>query len=400
MTSAHYRASSLAHTIVVRLHKNQPFEKQSPMHRISQSTIEPARRAHASQASDIKKFRDPRHPSAFGSGLIALDLIANVDSPSSFQAHAGGTCGNVLTILAYLGWNSFPIARLSDDAASQVVRADLSRWGVHLDHASCKPSSHTPIIVQRIRRKRDGTPKHSFSWACPSCGKRLPGFQPVTRAVVEAIAPDLQHAKVFFMDRLSRGILDLAAIAAEKGALVMYEPSGVAEARLVKEAITLAHVVKYAETRLAQLENLWNCSAATMIEIQTLGEHGLRYRHKLGAKRSSWLTLPAIDAPRLVDTCGSGDWCSAGYLAETFRLKPAGLRNLKPTELKQALRYGQALAAWNCGFEGARGGMYASTKNVFEMQIAKLLAGDLPALPASIQAPVEAEYPTCPRCLA
>jgi len=365
----------------------------------SQSAPRPAGAIKSSGAS-VKKAEGPRHPNAFGAGLIALDLIVSADSPSSFGAHAGGTCGNVLTALAYLGWNSYPIARLGDDAASQVVRADLSRWGVHLDHASCTPSAHTPIIVQQIRRKRDGTPTHSFSWACPRCGKRLPSFQPVTRAVVEGVAPDLQGSTVFFMDRLSRGILDLAAIAAKSGALIMYEPSGVAEPRLLKEAIALAHVVKYAETRLAQVEDLWSRDTATMIEIQTLGDRGLRYRHKLGGQRSGWLTLQAIDAPRLIDTCGSGDWCSAGFLAETFRLQPAGLQKLRPAQLTQALQYGQALAAWNCGFEGARGGMYASTKSAFKGQIAKLLAGDIPALPASAKAPMAAEHLACPACVA
>jgi fructokinase len=348
----------------------------------------------------VKKVREPRTPTAFGAGLIALDLIVSTEPYSSFGAYAGGTCGNVLTVLSYLGWHSYPIARLGDDAASQVVRADLSRWDVHLDHASCTPSAHTPIIVQQIRRKHDGTPTHSFSWACPRCGKRLPSFQPVTRAVVEAIAPHLKRAHVFFMDRLSRGILDLAARAAESGALVMYEPSGVAEPRLLKEAIGLAHVVKYAETRLAQVEDLWTANAATVIEIQTLGDRGLRYRHKLAGKRSAWLTLPAIDAPRLVDTCGSGDWCSAGFLAETFRLQPKGIKQLKPSHLSKALQYGQALAAWNCGFEGARGGMYASTKSTFEKQIAKLVAGDVPALPECFKPPAKAETLACPACIA
>jgi sugar/nucleoside kinase (ribokinase family) len=336
-------------------------------------------------------------PRAFGAGLIALDLI--VSAESSFRAHVGGTCGNVLTALAYLGWDSYPIARLGNDSASQVVRADLSKWGVHLDHTSCVPSAHTPIIVQQIRRKRDGTPTHSFSWACPRCGKRLPSFQPVTRAVVESIAPDLKHAQVFFMDRLSRGILELAATAADNGALVMYEPSGVAEPRFLKEAASIAHVVKYAEARLDHLESVWATGSATMIEIQTQGDRGLRYRHKLSGRRSGWLKLAAIDAPRLIDTCGSGDWCSAGFLAEIFRLQPAGLRKLRPVHLSHALLYGQALAAWNCGFEGARGGMYASTRAQLEKQIAKLLAGDIPALPVSTGSRSETEQPACPACV-
>jgi sugar/nucleoside kinase (ribokinase family) len=205
------------------------------------------------EASGVERSEGRTLPIAFGAGLIGLDLIVGADSSSSFRAYAGGTCGNVLAALAYLGWDCYPIARFGDDAASHVVRADLSRWGVHLDHASCAPSAHTPIIVQLIKRKSDGTYAHSFSWVCPRCGKRLPSFQPVTRTVVEAIAPDLQRTKVFFMDRLSRGILDLAALARKSGALIRYEPSGAADPRLLKEAIALTHVVKYAKTRLTLL---------------------------------------------------------------------------------------------------------------------------------------------------
>ena len=142
------------------------------------------RKPRSTKAPAPKTVGRPSCPTVFGSGLIALDLVVSKETSSSFRAHAGGTCGNVLTILAYLGWNSYPIARFGDDAASEVVRADLRRWGVHLDYAGCTPSSHTPIIVQQIRRRRDGTPTHSFSWACPRCGSRLPSFQPVTRAAV------------------------------------------------------------------------------------------------------------------------------------------------------------------------------------------------------------------------
>ena len=102
----------------------------------SSRVSKPAQVPQSWNASGIEEVEVPRHPSVFGAGLIALDLVANADSSSSFRAQAGGTCGNVLTALAYLGWNSYPIARLNDDAASRVVRADLTRWGVHLDHAS------------------------------------------------------------------------------------------------------------------------------------------------------------------------------------------------------------------------------------------------------------------------
>ena len=79
--------------------------------------------------------------------------------------------------------------------------------------------------------------------------------------------------------------------------------------------------------------------------------------------------LKAIPAPRLADTCGAGDWCTAGLIAKAAigghnRFRRAGAR-----AARAALRYGQALAAWNCGFEGARGGMYAVSRLAFKNQI-------------------------------
>jgi len=83
----------------------------------SQRCAEPTPTIKSSKAPGTKQA-GTRRPTVFGSGLIALDLIVSPESSSSFQAHAGGTCGNVLTVLAYLGWASYPVARLGDDAAS------------------------------------------------------------------------------------------------------------------------------------------------------------------------------------------------------------------------------------------------------------------------------------------
>ena len=51
---------------------------------------------------------DKGRPSIFGTGLIALDLVISSDPATPVQSWVGGTCGNVLSILAYLGWDAFP----------------------------------------------------------------------------------------------------------------------------------------------------------------------------------------------------------------------------------------------------------------------------------------------------
>jgi fructokinase len=53
------------------------------------------------------------------------------------------------------------------------------------------------------------------------------------------------------------------------------------------------------------LEGMMAEDAATVIEVQTLGEQGLRYRHRLGKTVSNWTSLGAVSAPWLADSCGS-----------------------------------------------------------------------------------------------
>jgi sugar/nucleoside kinase (ribokinase family) len=42
----------------------------------------------------------------------------------------GGPCGNMLAILACLGWRSFPAIRMGHDWASSVIRKDFAALGV------------------------------------------------------------------------------------------------------------------------------------------------------------------------------------------------------------------------------------------------------------------------------
>ena len=337
-------------------------------------------------------------PKVFGTGLIALDLVIGPDENAAIRAWAGGTCGNVLSILAYLGWDSYPITRMNSDMASKRVRADMAHWGVHLDHTHCAPTAHTPIIVQKIKRGPDGSFGHRFSWSCPYCGKWLPGFRPITVTMADSLRNSVCQPSVFFLDRLSRGALNLARDAAASGALVVFEPSSLSPANLVSDAIRIAHIVKYADNRLDATPGAMEPGAATLLEIQTLGGTGVRYRHCLGDSISTWTHLEAIQAPYIADTCGSGDWCTAGLLDHLARGGQQSLRSAGDEGVRSALRFGQALGAWNCGFEGARGGMYAMSRNALDSQIHDLRDGEpSPPHPAPLPASTTELVP-CPSC--
>lgn len=320
-------------------------------------------------------------PSVFGTGLIALDLVMSIDKSQPVRAWTGGTCGNVLSILGYLGWDSYPIARLNGDVASLQVKEDFSRWGVHLDFAECTPTSATPIILQEIRHDKHGNPIHRFAWSCPHCGKWFPGYKPVTVRNISVVAQKLVDPKVFFMDRLSRAGLTLAAVAAEKGALVVFEPSAKMDSRLLEEVLQIAHIIKYSDQRVQRIEGIENKECTVLLEVQTSGEKGLRYRSRLfNANITKWQEMPALPLPVIADTCGAGDWCTAGLLSIVGREGYEGFKSLSRATLKDALRYGQALAAWTCRFEGARGGMYCCDKDTFDEQIKLILKGDMSRL--------------------
>ena len=58
-----------------------------------------------------------------GTGFVALDIVRSINGRSTEHHSAGGSCGNVLTILAYFGWKTAPIARIGDDQpGSELVR--------------------------------------------------------------------------------------------------------------------------------------------------------------------------------------------------------------------------------------------------------------------------------------
>lgn len=310
-----------------------------------------------------------------GAGLLALDVVVPDAPDAPIRLHAGGTCGNVLTALAFLGWASYPVARLGADGPMHRVRHDLARWGVHLDFLLESPTDGTPVIAQHIRRRPGGGATHSFSWRCPACGADLPRYKPLRLTDVEAILPRLPEADVFFADRTSAGIIRLMRHYRDQGSLVVFEPSGVGDPRLFREAVEAAHVVKYSQDRLD--ERVVTEADARPLVVETMGGDGLRYRaaHSDG-RRARWTTLPAIPVPEVRDTAGCGDWNTAGLLDKLSRAGAEGLLYAQSDQLVSAIRYGQALAAWNCQFEGARGGMYVSSKEEFDAYVSSLLRGE------------------------
>ena len=311
-----------------------------------------------------------------GAGLLALDVVVSDDAVSALT-FAGGTCGNVLSILAYLHWRSAAIGFLGDDAAGRRVLADLKRAGVGSEHLIATTQQRTAVFVQNLQRTESGQPRHTFSEACPACGQSFVNADRPPKAAMPIQRFGARESPdVFFMDRLSEDILELAQSAKGHGAVIFYEPSSPSDMHLWTLAFPLVDIVKYSADRFDEQELAkftHRKRPSSLWEVKTLGASGLKYRVHSGKTRADvrWTHSSAIPAPRVVDTCGAGDWCTAGLLHGLVD----GERQVTHETFSEAIKLGQALAAWACAFVGARGAMYCSDFEETWRSVERLVRG-------------------------
>lgn len=290
-----------------------------------------------------------------GSGLISLDIIAN-RSKSQLNEHAiaevGGSCGNVLLILAHLGWNTVPIARLGTDKSSKCIIQAFNSCHANLSHLSQNPEDAAPVIMHYL--KHDGHGGHRFDFYHPRTHKILPRFKPVTKV---GMAPAISAAfpyDALYCDRITPANIFLAQSARQKSALVFLEPPSAKPAELAR-ILPFVDVLKVSQGRLPTIEGVRSPDPKrTVLVIETLGGQGLRFRRVNHRKlQVPWRTVKAISGVTAVDTAGAGDWTTACLLHYGLH----GLANANDTAIEKALHRARIWGALATLFTGARGAM-------------------------------------------
>jgi fructokinase len=324
-----------------------------------------------------------------GTGFVVLDIIRNaLDESTTFERrHAGGSCTNVLAILSYLDVGASVVGRIGDDVAGVELLADLRRCKVDVRFLAAEAGQRTPIVIQETFVDARGRARHRFSRACPVCGATMAGYRPLLVDDVFRVADALPRHTLFFFDRVAPGNVELARRSREQGALVVFEPSGVKNEDLFVECLRVSHVLKYSHERLSGLDALVGRARPTL-EVETLGAEGLRFRLCRSGRAMKWKHLPALQASSIRDSAGSGDWCTAGFLARVGTISEDPVARLQDAEaVVSDLRFGQALAALNCSYDGARGMMYAVSRSGVMKATEQVLARDIPKLPQELPPP-------------
>ena len=295
-----------------------------------------------------------------GSGLVTLDIVFDAESPNEYIVGSGGSCGNVMSILSYFGWKAYPVTRLGLDPAARIVLDDLARFGVCTEFISQEESVDTPSIIEGLRYRSNGRRTHSYTLRCPHCGNYLLRYRAISPEMTEHVINSVVHTRVFYFDRVSRGILNLANHYREQGALIVFEPSGIRNEKFFREAIALSHILKYSHERISDTSVISE-ECIVPLEIQTLGSEGLRYRRGEHPTNTSWNYLPAFKVSDAVDEAGAGDWCTSGMIQVLGQCGAASFWAATDRRIIEALKYGQALAAVTCQYISPRGVMYALT---------------------------------------
>ena len=286
-----------------------------------------------------------------GAGLISLDVLIRDGERLPVSYYVGGTCGNVMMILAHMGWDAYPIARLDGTKDTARLLADMKKNSVHTDFISTSDGK-TPVIVQRNFINKDGVPTHRFE-SRNNMGRFYLDFKSLTLKQANDVIARIDFVpKVFFFDRVSPAILRLADTFKEKGSAVFFEPSSRGgDVKTFNKCVEVADVVKFSDQRIKDYHQFDDVE--DKLFIQTQGAQGLIYR-----LNSGWTHLNPMMNDNVVDTAGAGDWTAAALINEFYKDKEKQeIFHFTPAAIAEALNAAQRIGAQSCSYEGARGMM-------------------------------------------
>lgn len=260
-------------------------------------------------------------PRIVGSGTFNLDTIVVRDRPDSPAGRAftervalqevGGTCGNVMCLLAGMGFEAYPQACLDDSPEGLRITDDLERYGCDTRFVTNTPDGGTTLLRVTHRTDPDGTPRISVRAGSPG-GSRFPRRKYLRARdqapafvgrVTQEFIPDF-----YFFDTPAAGHRYMARAFRQLGTTVFFEPSGMST-NADLESVRQSDIIQFSAEDIP--DTSFTDAFPDKLFIQTLGRDGLRYRFRGG----DWKALPPVPNDNVVDTEGAGDCLTAAFIA-------------------------------------------------------------------------------------
>lgn len=288
----------------------------------------------------------PRRFDVLAVGLNSIDLLAEVDGYPAANSKArlegfsqlpGGQCATAAVAMSRLGLNTAYIGRFGDDAYGADGLASLRAEGVDVATAVTVPGAVSQFAVILVDR-RTGT--RTVLW------HRHPGLSMTPADVPEGL---VQAARVLHVDCHEVACVTAAAEAARTaGTRTVIDVEKVRPG--IDRLLRSIDVIIAAETFPPEYTGVSGTGAALArlqaetgapVVCVTLGERG-----SLALVNGREIHTPAFPVT-VVDSTGAGDVFRAGFIA-------AWLHGGDATEVEDALRWANAVAALKCRGLGAR----------------------------------------------
>jgi len=298
----------------------------------------------------MNKEKQGKKLTCLGVGTFPLDNLQekNGKDVKTIYQHVGGTCGNVMSILAWMGWHTLPAARLDDSEAGLLIKADLESYGCDTRLVSNTPDGGTTILDIIHKTGRDGKPKTAYMPHSPR-GGRFVNHRFWTLKQAQALFDSLEEMPdVFFFDRCAPGNILLAQLFHERGVLVYYEPNEPVDRNFLR-AVAASDIVKFSNEKHPDVS--FTEDFTDKLFIQTLNEKGLRFK----LRAEGWITIPPEHNPHAVDGEGAGDWTTSTFINELGHHHMLTFDRIHQPNVTHCLEEAQRLASMSVSYIGAKG---------------------------------------------
>ena len=298
----------------------------------------------------MNKEKEGKKLTCLGAGTFPLDNLQekNGKDVKTIYQHVGGTCGNVMSILAWMGWHTLPAARLDDSETGLLIKADLESYGCDTRFVSNTPDGGTTILDIIHKTGRDGKPKTAYMAHSPR-GGRFVNHRFWTLKQAQALFDSLEEMPdVFFFDRCAPGNILLAQLFHERGVLVYYEPNEPVDRNFLR-AVAASDIVKFSNEKHPDVS--FTEGFTDKLFIQTLNEKGLRFK----LRAEGWITIPPEHNRHVVDGEGAGDWTTSAFINEMGHHHMLTFDRIHLPNTWHCLQEAQRVASESVSYIGAKG---------------------------------------------
>lgn len=266
-----------------------------------------------------------KRPVIIGSGQYNYDIIKIREYPDGFTTgkrnpytetilteEVGGTCGNVMCMLAHLGWTARPQVKLIDSEEGHKLADSLIEFGCDSRYISFSANGGFSGLMCTHRKNRN-TGEHELGLR--GFGPNGSRFRKITELRARDEVPHFldsitEYPDIYFFDHNEAGPREMAKDFRNRGTLIYYEAENNKDWNKFIKSVEVADIVKFSDENVPDID--FCNDYPEKLFIQTRGSKGMRYSLNGG----EWIRVNPVSVEKVVDWEGCGDTVSAVFLNE------------------------------------------------------------------------------------